>query len=136
MKISELEEAIFGTNPKRPGREGNRPDRGHESKPRYKSAPVVPGGDNPDAPHRPIKGDEPVKRGDHVVAQDSDNIARVLSGVVKRIGREFVYVTLKNGETIAVPHDEVSKNYDVLSRRAHDILNKKGPSRSRYKVGN
>lgn len=136
MKISELEEAILGVTPRRPAREGARPNRGHEATPRYKSAPVVQGGDNPDAPHNPIKGDEPVKRGDNVVVQDPDNIASVFSGVVKRIGREFVYVILKSGETIAVPHNEVSKNYEVISRRAHDILNKKGPSRSKYKVGN
>ena len=124
----------FGTEPKRPARAGSRPTRGGKLEPRYKSAPVVPGGDNPDAVHVPNKGDEPVQRGDQVVVQDPDNIATVLSGVVKRIGREMVFVTLKNGETIAAPHDEVSKNYEVLSKRAHLILNKKGPSRSKYKV--
>ena len=124
----------FGTNPKRPARAGSRPGRGQGAEPRYKSAPVVPGGDNPDAPHTPIKGDEPVQRGDQVVVQDPDNIATVLSGTVKRVGRTMVFVTLHNGETIAVPHDEVSKNYEVLSKRAHTILNKKGPSRSNYKV--
>ena len=127
-------EDLFGTEPKRSARAGSRPSRGHNSEPRYKSAPVVPGGDNPDAVHVPIKGDEPVQRGDQVVVQDPDNIATVFTGTVKRIGREHVYVTLKNGETIAAPHDEVSKSYEVLSKRAHNILNKKGPSRSNYKV--
>lgn len=127
-------EDLFGTEPKRPARAGTRPARGKNSEPRYKSAPVVPGGDNPDAVHVPNKGDEPVERGDQVVVQDPDNIATVLTGTVKRIGREHVYVTLKNGETIAAPHDEVSKSYEVLSKRAHRILDKKGPSRSKYKV--
>ena len=124
----------FGTEPKRPARSGSRPGRGHSSEPRYKSAPVVPGGDNPDAVHVPNKGDEPVQRGDQVVVQDPDNIATVFTGTVKRVGREHVYVTLKNGETIAAPHYEVSKSYEVLSKRAHNILNKKGPSKSKYKV--
>ena len=93
-----------------------------------RGARVVPGGDNPDAIH------PEVQRGDRVVVQDPDNIATVHSGTVKRIGREFVYVVLKNGEVIAVPYDEVSKDYETLSKRAHKILNKKGPSMSRYKV--
>ena len=124
----------FGTTPKRPARAGSRPARGHGSEPRYKSAPVVPGGDNPDAVHKPNKGDEPVERGDTVMVQDPDNIATVHTGTVKRIGREFVYVTLKNGETVAAPHDEVSKDYEVLSKRAHNILNKKGKHVGNYKV--
>lgn len=124
----------FGTEPKRPARTGSRPGRGHNAEPRYKSAPVVPGGDNPDADHKPIKGDEPVFRGDQVLVQDPNHIATVHSGTVKRIGREFVYVTLKNGETIAAPHDEVSKSYEALSKRAHLILNKKGKHVGNYSV--
>jgi hypothetical protein len=95
---------------------------------------VVPGGDNPDAPHTPIKGDVPVVRGDIVMAQDPDNIASVFTGRVKRIGRTMVFIVKKDGEEIAVPHDQVSKDYDVLSRQAHRILNKKGKFVGNYKV--
>ena len=35
-----LPEANIGTTPKRPARSGSRPDRGHESQPRYKDTPV------------------------------------------------------------------------------------------------
>lgn len=95
---------------------------------------VVPGGDNPDAPHVPIKGDVPVKRGDLVLAQDPDNIATVFTGRVKRVGRTHVFIIKRNGEEIAVPHDQVSKDYDVLSRQAHKILNKKGKNIGNYSV--
>jgi hypothetical protein len=37
MRISEIEEAMFGTNPKRPSRNGSRPNRGHKTEPRYQS---------------------------------------------------------------------------------------------------
>lgn len=98
------------------------------------SSPYVFGGDNPDAPHSPNRGDAPVSRGDEVLVQDPDNIAAVLSGTVARVGRTMVFVDLKNGDRVAVPHDHVSKDFDVLSKRAHKILNKKGEHVGNYKV--
>lgn len=130
-------EAALGTTPKRPARPGSRPERGHKTEPRYNTSEAhynpldIP---NPDDVHKPIKGDEPVKRGDIVWAQDPHNIATVHTGKVKRIGRTMVFLILKNGEELAVPHDEVSKSYDVLSKRAHNILNKKGKHVGNYKV--
>lgn len=89
---------------------------------------------NPDDVHKPIKGDEPVKRGDMVWAQDPHNIAQAHAGKVKRIGRTFVFLTLKNGEELAVPHDEVSKSYQVLSDRANEILKKKAKASKQLKM--
>lgn len=44
MKAKEfLPEATIGTNPKRPSREGSRPERGHKQEPRYKTQGVAEG---------------------------------------------------------------------------------------------
>lgn len=37
MRAKEFLEGMFGTSPKRPPRPGSRPERGHESEPRYKN---------------------------------------------------------------------------------------------------
>ncbi len=89
---------------------------------------------NPDDVHKPIKGDEPVKRGDMVWAQDPFKISTAHAGKVKRIGRTMVFVTLKNGEELAVPHDEVSKSYQVLSDRANEILKKQAKAAKQLKM--
>jgi hypothetical protein len=90
----------------------------------YKYQAPKAGANNPDDVHVPIKGDEPVKRGDAVVVQDPHDLSKVHSGIVKRVGRTFVFITLKDGSELAVPHDEVSKHYSVLSARA-DAIQKK-----------
>ena len=138
MRAKQFIEAALGINPKRPAREGSRPARGHEPVARYNtqeaSRPNPLDIPNPDDVHKPMKGDEPVKRGDIVWAQDPFNIAQVHTAKVKRIGRTMVFLVLKNGEELAVPHDEVSKSYDMLSKRAHRILDKKGKFVGNYKV--
>ena len=43
MKATDfIKEAAIGTNPKRPAREGSRPDRGHDPEARYTPAPAKP----------------------------------------------------------------------------------------------
>jgi len=110
-----------------PDKEQDKDQETNEASYRLKAA--KPGADNPDAPHVPIKGDEPVQRGDAVVAQDPHDLSKVHSGTVRRVGRTFVFITLKDGRELAVPHDEVSKHYEVLSNRANAILKKQSTTK-------